>query len=572
MKWSLGILRPRDTDDAEGERRYSRIRRYTVILTLIVALVPLFVLTGVNYFLYRRSAEAEIRYNMSRDLLNTSRSLEFVLEERLRVLRLLVQERTLQELSDNQVLTTTFQHLEQSFGGFVDLGCINAEGIQISYTGPYRLSGVDYRDHPWFTEVSLRGMYVSDVFLGYRRFPHFVIAVKRTVGDGSFYVLRATIDMDLLNKRVFLPGMGRQDDIFIVNREGILQTASRFHGQLLERCTVPVPSYSPSTEVIEDLDEAGASYALGYSYIPNTPFVLMMIRRRADLLAQWARNRTELLSFLALSTVGVVIVVLYSSRSLVMQIRAADQKRVQMLHDIEYTNKMATIGRLAASVAHEINNPLAIINEKAGLLQDLAAHGGDFPHKEKVLKAVESIVKSVERCGTVTHRLLGFTRRMDAKTEKIHLPALISEVMEFLGKEALHRNIEIVTDFPEDFPFIESDRGYLQQIFLNIINNAFAALRDGGRLELAVRTAGPNEVVAVVRDNGVGISEENLKHIFEPFFSTKGQFGTGLGLSITYGLVQKLGGRIEVASRVGEGTTFTVTLPVAGPVRPDYPV
>jgi signal transduction histidine kinase len=572
MRLPLGRRRNRDTDDAEGERRYSRIRRYTVILTLVVALVPLFVLTGVNYFLYRRSAEAEIRYNMSRDLLNTSRSLEFVMEERLSVLKLLVQERTLAELSDSRMLTATFQHLEQSFGGFVDLGCINAEGIQIAYTGPYQLLGVNYRDQSWFNEVSLRGVYVSDVFLGYRRFPHFVIAVKRAAGDGSFYVLRATVDMDLLNKRVFLPGMGRQDDVFIVNREGILQTPSRFHGQLLERCTIPVPSYSPSTEVIEDLDEAGVSYALGYSYIPNTPFVLMMIRRRADLLAQWVRDRTELLSFLALSTVGVVIVVLYSSRSLVMQLRAADQKRVQMLHDIEYTNKMATIGRLAASVAHEINNPLAIINEKAGLLHDLAAHSDEFPQREKVLKAVESIVKSVERCGTVTHRLLGFTRRMDAKTEKIHLPSLISEVMEFLGKEALHRNIEVVTDFPEEFPLIESDRGYLQQIFLNIINNAFAALRDGGRLELAVRTAGPGEVVAVVRDNGVGISEENLKHIFEPFFSTKGQFGTGLGLSITYGLVQKLGGRIEVASRVGEGTTFTVTLPIAGPIRSDYPV
>jgi signal transduction histidine kinase len=289
----------------------------------------------------------------------------------------------------------------------------------------------------------------------------------------------------------------------------------------------------------------------------------MMIRRRAELLTQWVRNRTELLSFLAVSAVGIIIVVLYSSRNLVMQIRAADQRRVQMLHDIEYTNKMATIGRLAASVAHEINNPLAIINEKAGLLNDLAEHTVAFPHKEKVIKAVDSIVKSVERCGAVTHRLLGFTRRMEAKTEQIHLPGVIGEVMEFLGKEALHRNIEVITDFPQDVPVIESDRGYLQQIFLNIINNAFAALRDGGRLELSVKTDRADEVTAVVRDNGVGISEENLKHIFEPFFSTKGQFGTGLGLSITYGLVQKLGGRIDVASKLGEGTTFTVTLPVA---------
>jgi two-component system NtrC family sensor kinase len=549
-------------DEAESEKRYRRIWRYTVILTLVVALVPLFVMTGVNYYLYRQTSEAEIRYSLTRDLLSTSRSLEFVMEERLSVLKLLIQERSLAELSNSQVLASTFQHLEQAFGGFVDLGCINAEGIQISYSGPYRLLGVNYRGQPWFNEVSLRGVHVSDVFLGYRQFPHFVIAVRRNTEDNSFYVLRATVDMDLLNRRVFLPGMGRSDDVFIINDNGVLQTPSRHHGQLLQECSIPVPSYSPNTEVLEDLDEEGESYVLGYSYIQNTPFILMLIRRRADLLMQWMRNRTELLTFLAASTVLILIVVLYSSRSLVMQMRSADQKRIQVLHNLEYTNKMATIGRLAASVAHEINNPLAIINEKAGLLNDLATHTVDFPHRERVVRSVESIVKSVERCSAVTHRLLGFTRRMDVKTEKIHLPSLITEVMGFLGKEALHRNIEIVTDYSEDLPLIESDRGQLQQIFLNIVNNAFAALGEGGRLELSAVLDRPDQVTIRVRDNGVGISEENLKHIFEPFFSTKGQFGTGLGLSITYDLVQKLGGKIDVSSKVGEGTTFTLTLPV----------
>jgi len=559
LKLSLPIA-----EGVEGERRYRRIYRYTVVLTLVVALVPLVVMTGVNYYLYKRNSEAEIRYNLTRDLLNTSRSLEFVMEERLSVLKLVIQEHLISELGDARALASTFQHLEQSFGGFVDLGCINSAGVQISYVGPYQLLGVNYRDQLWFSDVSLRGVHVSDVFLGYRKFPHFVIAVKRSTPDDSFYVLRATVDMDLLNRRVlFLPGMGRFDDMFIVNHQGILQTTSRHHGQILQRCSIPVPSYSPNTEIIEEYDEEGVSFALGYSYIPNTPFVLMMIRRRADLLTQWVRNRTELLSFLAVSTVLIIIVVLYSSRSLVMQIRAADQKRIHMLHNLEYTNKMAAIGRLAASVAHEINNPLAIINEKAGLLSDLATLAEAFPHKEKVLRAVDSIVKSVGRCSAVTHRLLGFTRRMDVKVEKIHLPRLITEVMGFLEKEALHRNIEVVSDFPEGMPLIESDRGHLQQIFLNIINNAFAAIKEGGRIELSARTDGADRVSAEIRDSGVGISEENLKHIFEPFYSTKGEFGTGLGLSITYDLVQKLGGSIDVRSKLGEGTTFTVSLPIA---------
>ena len=106
-----------------------------------------------------------------------------------------------------------------------------------------------------------------------------------------------------------------------------------------------------------------------------------------------------------------------------------------------------------------------------------------------------------------------------------------------------------------------SDRGQLQQVFLNIINNAFAAVEDHGRIEIGIRDAGEGKLAVWISDNGVGIPEEHLSRIFDPFFTTKKGAGTGLGLSITYGIVQKLGGEITVQSRVGEGTRFTVTLP-----------
>jgi len=108
---------------------------------------------------------------------------------------------------------------------------------------------------------------------------------------------------------------------------------------------------------------------------------------------------------------------------------------------------------------------------------------------------------------------------------------------------------------------IESDRGQLQQVFLNIVNNAFAAVDDGGRIEISIQNYNDNRIAVSFRDNGAGISEENLKHIFEPFFSTKGELGTGLGLSITNDIVEKLGGHINVESKVGEGTSFTIDLP-----------
>jgi len=228
---------------------------------------------------------------------------------------------------------------------------------------------------------------------------------------------------------------------------------------------------------------------------------------------------------------------------------------------MEYTNKMAAIGRLAAGVAHEINNPLAIIDQKAGLHKDLLL-ADNPPTKEKMLSLVDAVLESVKRCGNITHRLLGFAKHMDIQREEIDVEILIKGVLGFLEKEAGYRNLQVTLSTEEGVPAIVSDRGQLQQVFLNIINNAFAAVDDGGQIRIFVRKAGPGHVKIAIEDNGTGIPSENLKHVFEPFFTTKKGAGTGLGLSITYGIVQKLGGQITVSSIPGEGSTFIVTLPV----------
>jgi signal transduction histidine kinase len=231
------------------------------------------------------------------------------------------------------------------------------------------------------------------------------------------------------------------------------------------------------------------------------------------------------------------------------------------MHQVEYSNKLASIGRLAAGVAHEINNPLAIINEKAGLLKDLVSMQEDSPSRQRFLPIIDSVLGSVMRCKAVTHRLLGFAKHMDVQPELIDVSSLLKEVTSFLEKEAEHRSVEIRIEQRGDVPAIESDRGQLQQVFLNILNNAVAAVDDGGKIDIAVALPGPHNVSVSVTDNGIGIPKENLEYLFEPFFTTKEGKGTGLGLSITYGIIQKLGGHISVESEVGEGTCVTVLLP-----------
>jgi two-component system NtrC family sensor kinase len=245
---------------------------------------------------------------------------------------------------------------------------------------------------------------------------------------------------------------------------------------------------------------------------------------------------------------------------LIRHIKESDEKRELAFREMQHSQKLSSIGRLAAGVAHEINNPLSIISEKAGLMKDLLTIQESFPEKEKFVSLVDAILKSVERCRDITHRLLGFARRMDVKIEILDLNDVIKETLSFLEKEALYRNVKIRLNLGENIR-ISSDRGQLQQVFLNIINNAFEAVDEGGEVYIATWEPDMDTVAVTIRDNGKGMSEEVLKHIFEPFFTTKKGYGTGLGLAITYGIVKKLGGDIKVTSKEGEGTTFIVFLP-----------
>ena len=175
----------------------------------------------------------------------------------------------------------------------------------------------------------------------------------------------------------------------------------------------------------------------------------------------------------------------------------------------------------------------------------------------------DSIIKSVTRTATITKRLLSFARNLQARIEPVNLKETIREVLGFMDKEAQFRQIDIILKVDEAIPVFESDRGKLQQIFLNLINNAFAAVSDGGRIEIDAKMEENDIVSIMVEDNGCGIAEEDLKKIFEPFFSTKtGQGGTGLGLSITYNLILEIGGKIRVSSEQNKGTIFTISIPL----------
>ncbi len=230
------------------------------------------------------------------------------------------------------------------------------------------------------------------------------------------------------------------------------------------------------------------------------------------------------------------------------------------------SQKLAAIGELSAGIAHEINNPLAIIRQEAEWLQLLLKkiEVKDIKKIKELEGSVCQIMQQVDRCTEITRNLLDFARKRDPVIQAVEVNRIIEDMTMLVEKEAGHNNIVIVRDYDPELPRIYSDAPQLRQVILNFLTNATQAIGADGIVTIATRRRGNNAVDLVFTDTGCGIPEENLGKIFDPFFTTKppGK-GTGLGLSICHGIILRLGGQIAVTSQVGVKTTFTITLPLS---------
>ena len=232
------------------------------------------------------------------------------------------------------------------------------------------------------------------------------------------------------------------------------------------------------------------------------------------------------------------------------------------------TERLAALGTLAAGVAHEINNPLAIINEAAGYLSSLLQKQelADMPRKAVFEKALHKIENSVKRARTITHQLLGNVRKTESVLAEVDVGQLVAETIQLIRKEAQDKDIAVAMQVDDGLKPIWADPNQIRQVLINLLSNAIHATSQGGHISIKVESTDKGVSIAVI-DTGSGIPKENLEKIFEPFFSTKSpDKGTGLGLFVTREIVEKFGGTVTVDSRVGHGTQFTVQIPDQGKV------
>jgi two-component system NtrC family sensor kinase len=554
---------------------YYRVLRRTIQLIVVgVSITPMVLVSGILLYQFHSSYREKIHAHLAELVQNHTQNIDSFLKERLNDLRFLVSTFSFEELADELFLQDRLYTLQEEFGPvFVDLGVVNERGIQTAYAGPFKLGRAHYAEAEWFKKAVAKDYFVSDVFLGLRGLPHFIITVRDN-WNGQNWVLRATIDFVAFSNLVSGIRVGQTGFAFIVNREGEFQTKpTREPVEVKSCCSELIADGSgggKKVRILEKRDESGEKVLYVASFLKENEWLLIFQQNASDAFSDLNRAVWVTILILFLGGLGIMSMAFILSKRVVSRIAMSDQEKDMMDEQIVETGKLASVGELAAGIAHEINNPVAIMVEEAGWIEDLLQEEEfrESKNLEEFKRALKQINTQGKRCKEITYKLLSFARKTDPRVTEINLNELLEEIVALSSQRAKFANVIINTDLQEDLPLMSVSSSEMQQVFLNLVNNSLDAMeRRGGVLTIRSRTGGDYLVVEVT-DNGSGIPKANLSRIFDPFFTTKpvGK-GTGLGLSIVYGIINKLGGVIEVNSTVDVETTFRIKIPLPKDAR-----
>jgi len=556
--------------------RYATMRRFILASMIVVPLILFIVIMGIGYYYFTMSIETSTISSMKRIVEDHRHMIDSFLSEREADLEFILRSYRYEELTDTQNLAKVFERLQKESNAFVDLGVFNEKGIHVAYQGPFRLTGKVYQESPWFNEVMRKGYYISDIFLGYRRIPHFVIALMRE-DDGRKWVIRATIDTYMFNDMVKKVRIGKTGEAYILNADGIFQTERRSGGSLLDKDpdSTEYPTQHSGIETFIKKDARGDKYLYATTWLKDKRWFLIVRQEKADAF-KVLRSAGYLIALITvIGGAALVGIAFYETGRIVRRMERIDTEKEELGQQLVRASRLAEIGEMATGIAHEINNPLQVMKGEQTLidaiLEDLKEKG-EIKESEDLKEIEDSMAQiklQIDRCAKITHAVLKFGRESEVISADIDLGSFIPEVISMVENKASVEGITVTQEISENIPPIQGDPGQLQQVLINLFNNAIDAIverhgSEGGELDIKAGLKGDGKVQISVKDNGAGISPENLKKVFRPFFTSKpvGK-GTGLGLSVCYGIIDNMRGVMEVSSQKGAGTTFTIDLPAA---------
>ncbi len=553
---------------------YANIKRTLLGIMILVPVIPFILVLIIGYYHFTTSLETNTISGMKRIVDDHRQMIEAFLKERRADLEFILNSYDFGELADPQTLYDIFQQLQRASNAFVDLGVFNEDGLHVTYQGPYKLIGRDYGEEPWFQEVIRKGVYISDIFTGFRRVPHFVIALKRK-SPTMTWVVRATIDTYMFNDLVKRVRIGKTGEAYILNDQGVFQTERRSGGNLMGKDPDRIQETAQHRHIRTFIkkDAKGDEYLYATTWLEAKRWILVVRQEKADAFRALQSATYLIILIIVVGGTAIIAAAFYMTHHIVRRMESMDQEKDRLGEQLIRASRLAELGEMAAGFAHEINNPLQIMKSEQALIEavlselkekGLLEESDDLNELEDSLRQINL---QIDRCAQITSAILKFGRKSEPVSTDLDLGRFIPDVIGMISKKASVQGIRVTHRIQDRTPAIHGDPAHLQQVLLNLFNNAIDAIQKahgakGGELVIDAGSKNENQVQVSVRDNGCGISPENLKKVFAPFFTTKpvGK-GTGLGLSVCYGIIDSMGGSMTVESEKGVGTTFHIVLP-----------
>ncbi|UCG55087.1 MAG: histidine kinase [Dehalococcoidia bacterium] len=555
-----------DSSDKSGsilkrDKYYWELFRRNFLRLALTYLAPLILLIVYFHLQYRDIYRQGRQTHLKAIAEYQANTLDLFLRERVVNLRNIIEDPKFQIAPTKSTMVTYLDQLHKNSGTFFDIGYFDATAIQKSYAGPLEhLADQDYSRETWFINLKSNedDFIITDIYLGFRQKPHFTIGVKRLLNE-KYVVLRATLDPEKFYDYIVAQEGSKEVNISIVNQEGYYQMVTPHEGSLLENSSITPPFDNKIG--IESVNISGSDVEFAYSWLRTANWAVIV---------QWPDQGSPLPIFrsqLGLTVLSIfvlllslAIVIIRTRKVVVFQLESELNKA-----QFEHAAKLASVGELSAGVAHEINNPLAVISTEVGLIKDMLDPSfGENTSTVDILPHLESIDEEVFRCRDITRKLMSFVRRTDIKLKPYNVNQLIDEIVDAFWKQEMElSNIEIIKNYQVNIPEIITDANQIKQVFLNILNNAHDAISPPGCITITTSTDQDGNMLLAFADTGKGITKEDMDKIFTPFFTTKeAGKGTGLGLSVSSSIIKSMGGHILVESIPKKGTVFTIVLPI----------